>query len=190
MTTQLVSPSIAILAANGFDEKHMTAVQRAMTKDKMTYKVVAPEQGLVNGWQDNAWGHYFAVDEVISGAMGSDYDILILIGGERGTAKLKTNLHARRIINHFLEAGKPVAALGTGVELLALSAKSASLTVSAPSVCSDSLRAAQITVSEEAQTLDGVVLSSNGADIDPWLVTVMQLVAAFEPEVDEDAQAA
>ena len=190
MTTQLALPSIAILVANGFDENHITLVQRAMTKEKLGYKIVAPEQGLVNGWQDNAWGHYFTVDEQISAAMGSDYDILILIGGERGTAKLKSNLHTRRIVNHFLEAGKPVAAIGSGVDLLCLSTKSAGLQVCAPQAIADALSSAGIALAEEDHMLDGVVLTADGTDVEAWVASVMALVATYEPEVEEDAQAA
>lgn len=189
MTTQLANPSIAILVANGFDESHMTAVQRTMTKAKLAYKIVAPEQGLVNGWQDNAWGHYFTVDEPISGAMGSDYDFLILIGGDRGTTKLKTNPHSRRIVNHFLEAGKPVAAIGSGVSLLALSAKSAGLTVSSSASVREELAAANTEVVSVEQSLDGAVLTSDGTNIDVWVAAVMELITTCKAD-EEDAQAA
>ena len=191
MTTQLASPSIAILVANGFEENHITAVQRTLTKDKISYKIIAPEQGLVNGWQDNAWGHYFTVDEVISTAMGSDYDMLVIVGGERGTAKLKTNLHTRRIVNHFLEAGKPVVAIGTGVELLALSPKSAGLSVSAPAACAQVVVASNMAKEEGALSQDGSVLTADGTDVGAWVDGLMAIIAAYEPEMDEeDAQAA
>ena len=190
MTTQLASPSIAILVANGFEENHITAVQRTLTKDGFSYKIIAPEQGLVNGWQDNAWGHYFTVDEMISTAMGSDYDMLVLIGGERATSKLKANLHTRRIVNHFLEAGKPVAAIGTGVELLALSPKSLGMLVSAPAQSADAVATANMTKEEAAQTQDGTVLTADGSDTEAWVAGLMDTVTSFEPEMDEDAQAA
>lgn len=176
MTTQLANPSIAILVANGFDENHITAVQRSMTKDSKTYKIIAPEQGLVNGWQDTAWGHYFTVDESLSTAMGSDYDVLILVGGERGVAKLKGNLHTRRIINHFLEASKPIAAIGAGVGLLALSPKSAGLSVSASDDVKLDLKAAQVEVVAENLAVDGAIVTADGSDIEAWIEGVMNLV--------------
>lgn len=181
------NPSIAILVANGFDENNITAVQRALTKEKISFKIVAPEQGLVNGWQDNAWGHYFTVDEMIGSAMGSDYDILFLIGGERGVAKLKGNLHTRRIINHFLEAAKPVAAIGAGVSLLALSPKAAGLSVAAPAACEAELKTAQMEIVAEAQALDGSVLTSDGSNIDAWIEAALAQIAAIEPEEQEQA---
>lgn len=186
MTLSLASPSIAILVANGFDETHITAVQRSMTKDKLTYKMIAPEQGLVNGWQDSTWGHYFTVDESISTAMGSDYDLLVLVGGERGVAKLKATLHTRRIINHFLEAGKPVAAIGAGVDLLTMSAKSAGLSVAATPDMKDALTAAQMVVGEEDLCVDGAVLTAQSTSIEAWLSALMTQVAQAAAQKNED----
>ncbi len=178
MTSSPAQPSIAILIASGFDENHITSVQRRLTQAQASYKIIAPEQGLVNGWQGSSWGHYFTVDEQIGTAMGSDYDLLILAGGERGTAKLKENPHARRIVNHFLEAGKPVAAIGSGVGLLALSAKSAGLTVSAAEDVAADIKVAQMETSAETVTQDGVVLSADGSDVEGWVEALMTLAAS------------
>lgn len=189
MTMSLADKSIAILAAGGFDENHMTAIQRTLTKEKASYKVIAPEQGLVNGWQDNAWGHYFTVDVTIGSALGSDYDALILLGGERGVEKLKGNLHTRRIVNHFLEAGKPIAAVERGVSLLALSPKSAGRTVSANDDLVTELEAAQMEVSDDDMTTDGVVLTSKGGDLDAWASAALVLIEATDPFADEQVAA-
>ncbi len=187
MTVTLSDKNIAILAANGFDEKHMTAMQRAFTKAKIPHKVIAPEQGLVNGWQDNAWGHYFTVDAPINTALGSDFDALVLVGGERSVDKLKTNPHTRRIINHFLEAGKPIAAIGAGVALLTLSPKSAGRCVAAPIFLQDELKAAKMESSAEDQVTDGLIHSSSGANIDAWVEMALSL---FEEMALVEEQAA
>ena len=183
MSMTLAGKSIAILAANGFDEKHMTEIQRALTRAKLSYKVVAPEQGLVNGWQDGAWGHYFPVDMPIGTAMGSDFDMLVLVGGERGVAKLKTNPHSRRIVNHFLEAGKPVAAIGAGVALLALSPKAAGREVAASPDIQDEVKAVLMQITDEAQICDTNLLSATGADVAAWAeaaLTMAQSIDDFE----------
>ncbi len=175
MSNTLAGKSIAILAANGFDENQMTEIQRALTTAKAKFKTVAPENGVVNGWQNNHWGHYFPVDAPIGEALGSDYDALVIPGGERAIAKLKTNLHARRIVNHFLEAEKPIAAIGAGVSLLALSPKAANLLVSAPAECHDELKAVGAIPSEDPQELSGVVLTSDGTDRAAWVTEAMAL---------------
>lgn len=188
MTLSQVQSGIAILIANGFDENHITNVQKSLTKAQLSYKIVAPEQGLVNGWQDKAWGHYFTVDEQIGNAMGSDFELLILPGGERGVAKLKANPHARRIVNHFLEAGKPIAAIGSGVGLLALSPKSAGLTVSAAADVVEDLKAAQVEVVAEALSSDGMILTADGSSIEGWVDGLMDLIDRIE--VPDEAAAA
>src|SRR5580704_7123236 len=103
MTISLAGKNVALLVANGFDENQMAEIQRALTKAQATLRTIAPEQGVVNGWQGAGWGHYFPVDIQIGEALRSDFDMLVLPGGERGIAKLKANPHARRIIGHFLE---------------------------------------------------------------------------------------
>lgn len=187
MALSLADINIAILAANGFDENNMTAVQRALTKVKIPYKIIAPEQGLVNGWQDNSWGHYFTVDAPIGTALGSDYDVLILIGGERSVAKLKTNPHTRRIVNHFLEAEKPIAAIGAGVGLLSLSAAAVNRKVAASDDVHAELKAANITVEDNDMTIDGLIVTSAGEDINAWVEAALTLI---EGEVRSEEQEA
>jgi len=190
MTLSTVQPSIAILVASGFEEGHITAIQRRLTQEKLSFAMIAPEQGLVNGWQENAWGHYFTVDAQIATAMGSDYEMLILVGGERGVAKLKENPHTRRIVNHFLEAGKPVAAIGSGVGLLALSAKSAGLSVCAADDVYADLKAAQVEIAAETQVIDGTVLTADGSDIDAWTAGLLDMAAMRAPAEEEEQVAA
>ena len=87
MSLTLAGKNVAILAANGFDENQMTEIQRALTKAKVTIRTISPEQGVVNGWQGDGWGHYFPVDVQINAALGSDFDMLVLPGGERSVKK-------------------------------------------------------------------------------------------------------
>ncbi len=186
MTTPLAGKSIAILAANGFDENQMTEIQRALTIAKAKFKTVAPEQGVVNGWQKDHWGHYFPVDAQIGDSLGSDYDFLVIPGGERAIAKLKTNLHTRRIVNHFLEAGKPVAAIGAGVSLLTLSNKIGGMMVSASPEIREELASAGAMISEEKQEVCQALLTATGEDTAAWVAQALELFG----EADLELQAA
>ena len=184
MTTSLAGKSIAILAANGFDENQMTEIQRALTTLKAKFKTVAPENGVVNGWQKDHWGHYFPVEAPISEALGSDYDFLVIPGGERAIAKLKNNLHARRIVNHFLEAQKPIAAIGAGVALLALSPLCAKILVAAPAEFHEELKAAGAMISEDQQEVSGMILTSNGAENNAeWVAQAIELFSSAEDQL-------
>jgi len=180
MPLTLAGKTIAILIANGFDENQMTEIQRALTKAQATTQTIAPEQGVVNGWQGEGWGHHFPVGAQIGTALGSDFDILIIPGGERSVAKLKTNLHTSRIITHFFEAGKPIAAIGAGVGLLGLSGKIAGRLVSAPAAMQDELKTVGAEISESPQEIDGNILSANGDDLKAWVEEALELFSDAE----------
>jgi protease I len=180
MPLTLADKKIAILVSNGFDEHQMTEIQRALTKLQAHIKVIAPEQGVVHGWQGADWGHYFNVDAPIGEALGSDFDMLVLPGGSRGAGKLKQNLHTRRIVNHFLEAGKPIAAIGEGVGLLTLSAASKGRTVAAADEEVAVLEAAGINLADEEQTIDENLLTAAGGDIASWVAASLEFFAEAE----------
>lgn len=182
MTSQLAGKTIAILVANGFDENQMTEIQRSLIKFKAIIKTIAPENGVVNGWQGAGWGHYFPIDGQIGETLGSDFDMLVLPGGERAAAKLKGNMHTRRIINHFIDAEKPVAAIGAGVGLLALASGIKGREVTAPQELQTELTNAGASVGEDAMHVDGVLLTSNGDDMNAWVEAAMGLFDTAEQE--------
>ena len=182
MSLTLAGKKIAILIANGFDENQMTEIQRALVKLQATSKTIAPENGVVNGWQGAGWGHYFPVDAFIGEALGSDYDALVIPGGERGVTKLKSNPHARRIIGHFLDAEKPVAAIGAGVELLTLPpGRLTGRSVSAPAEAQAALTAAGAVLNADPLTTDGTLLTATGGDLAGWVSAATGFFAEAEP---------
>jgi protease I len=174
MNFSLTGKNIALLVANGFDETQVTEIQRALTKLKANLKIIAPEQGVVNGWQGDGWGHHFPVNVPINDALGSDFDILVLPGGEHAIAKLKTNLHTRRIINHFMDSKKLIAAIGAGVSLLALSPRISARTVSVPEAWLADLIPAGAQISKDPQCIDGHILSADGSDTLAWVAEALR----------------
>jgi len=123
LSTDMAGIKIVLLIANGFNEAEFTEVQRALLKTGASLRTVAPENSLSNGWLGNGWGHYFPVDQNIGDALGSDYDVMVLVGGSRGVAKLQQNPHTKRMVGHFLDADKPLIALNEAVSLLSLPGK-------------------------------------------------------------------
>ncbi len=157
----------------------MTETQRALLKTGATLRTISPEQGLVNGWHGRAWGHYFPIDKQVSEVLGSDYDMLVLPGGERSIAKLQQSAHTKRIIGHFLDAGKPIAAIDHGVQLLAIPDKLKGRTVVAIEGFAEALTAAGGILADESETLviDGFMVTARSADEVPAFVE--QLLKVF-----------
>lgn len=118
MSKFLTGTKIAILAANGFEQHDFTQSQRALLAAGATVKVICPDQGLVNGWEGNSWGHHFAVDQTLSTALGADFDMLVVPGGERSLNKLKTTAHTKRFIGSVMNAGKPIVMYNDAATLL------------------------------------------------------------------------
>lgn len=181
MPSRLAGKKIAILIANGFDEDQVTEIQRALVKAKASIKSIAPEQGVVNGWHGNGWGHHFPVDAHINETLGSDFDMLILPGGERAVAKLKGNLHTRRIVGHFFEASKPIVALGAGAGLLPLSAKIAGHEVAAPDEIHAELKAAGAVILEQPTARDRDLYTSRGEAHENWVEDILEFLDSVEP---------
>ncbi|MCB1537557.1 MAG: DJ-1/PfpI family protein [Rhodospirillales bacterium] len=112
------TPQIALLAASGVSEHEMTAIQRALAAAKLRAHVVSPENGLIHSWGDGTWGHCYPADAKLETSLGSDYDMLILPGGERHVQKLLKNPHTRRFVSAFFTTGKPLAVFAEGAEIL------------------------------------------------------------------------
>ncbi|MGQ9368731.1 DJ-1/PfpI family protein [Azospirillum sp. ST 5-10] len=177
MDQALAGKTIAILVANGFEETTMTEPQRALLKTGAALRTISPEQGLVNGWHGKAWGHYFPVDKQVGDVLGSDFDMLLLPGGERSVAKLLQNAHTRRIVGHFLDAGKPVAAIDDGVQILAASGKLKGRTVAAPEALNDELTAVGAVVTDEPLVAGDTLITARSVDDLPAFVE--QVVKGF-----------
>lgn len=164
MDQPLAGKSIAILVANGFEELEMTEPQRALLKLGATLRTISTEQGLVNGWHGKSWGHYFPVDKQLGEVLGADYDMLLLPGGERSVAKLQKSAHTRRIVGHFLDAHKPIAAIDHGIQLLAIPGKLKGRQLAAPEAFRAELEEAGGKPSDEALVVDNVTITALGHD--------------------------
>ena len=164
MDYSLTGKTIAILVSNGFEEAEMTEPQRALLKTGATLRTISTETGLVNGWHGKSWGHYFPVDKQLGEALGADFDMLLLPGGERSVAKLQQSAHTRRIVGHFLDAGKPIAAIDNGIQLLAIPGKLRGRLLAAPEAYRANLIAAGGKISDEALVVDEITVSALGQD--------------------------
>ncbi|WP_119679647.1 DJ-1/PfpI family protein [Indioceanicola profundi] len=189
MTDQpLAGKNVAILVANGFEELEMTEPQRALLKLGANLKIISPEQGLVNGWHGTAWGHYFPVDKQVGDVLAADFDLLLLPGGERSVAKLVNNPHTRRILGSFMDAGKGVAAIGTGVSLLATAQKAKARTLTSAPAVADALKAEGADWSEEPVVVDRYLVTAQGQEhLDAFVEAVTR---TFVQAVEQRKQAA
>jgi putative intracellular protease/amidase len=184
----LAGKTVAILVANGFEETDMTEPQRALLAAGAQLKTISPEQALVNGWHEAAWGHYFPVDGALSEALAADFDALLVPGGSRGVEKLAGNPHTKRFLKGFVDGGKPVAIVGDAVGLLPVVERAEGRTVAADESVAGVLTEAGATLSEEPIVADQALLTiRHGAEVEAVKDAVVKHVAEI---VDQVADAA
>jgi protease I len=114
MATTLAGKKVAILVADGFEQVEMTSPRDALIRAGALVELVSPQERQVRGWQHTEWGETFAVDRPVVAVEATDYDALVLPGGQMNPDHLRTNAKAVQLVREFHEAGKPIAAICHG----------------------------------------------------------------------------
>lgn len=115
---KLSGKTVAILTENGFEEVELTSPKKALEDVGATVHIISPQEGKVKAWDHDHWSIELTVDKNISDVSFNEYDALMLPGGVLNPDKLRLNKEAVEFAKDFLEAGKPVAAICHGPQLL------------------------------------------------------------------------
>ncbi|SEF82450.1 type 1 glutamine amidotransferase domain-containing protein [Flavobacterium urumqiense] len=157
---------IAILATNGFEEVELRSPKEYLEKQGWKAEIVSPESGSIRSWASTEWGKDYKVDQELKNVKATDYDALVLPGGVINPDKLRTDENALAFIKDFFKAGKPVAAICHGPQIL-ISAdlvKGRKMT-SYPSIKIDLMNAGAEWHDQEVVVDKGLVTSRNPDDL-------------------------
>lgn len=189
MAKALQSQKIAVLMANGFNEKEFLTIQRSMIEQGAVLRIISTDSGLVNGWDGKGWGHNFATDVQLNTALGIDYDAVIVPGGQRSLDKLKLTAHSRRFIGSLLAAMKPVICMGDAVQLLAYTDHLNGRTVSGPVEKQSLIETAGGKYSSEVMTADGMLLTGDveGDKLEAYIATAIDMIAQNMSDMQQAA---
>jgi protease I len=105
---------VAILATHGFEQSELEEPRKALDEAGAVTQVVSPEEGKIRGWNHKDWGNEIPVDVSLSSAKEEDYHALVLPGGVMNPDHLRMNPRAVDFVRHFVQAGKPIAAICHG----------------------------------------------------------------------------
>lgn len=173
MSKTLVGDKIAILVANGFTEQDLTHTQRALQARGANTRIIGMDNGLVNSWTGDAWGHHFAADCALNTALAADYDMLIVPGGRRSIKKLKLTAHTRRFLGGFIDAGKPVAIFDDAAELLAFTERAEGRRIAVSEPSRDTVSEAGAVCAEEKIVVDGNLITGYDDDVNVFIDAVI-----------------
>jgi len=109
---------VAILATEGFEQPELEQPREALDRAGATTQIVSPKENQIRAWDQTDWGETFDVDVPLKQANPDDYDALLLPGGVLNPDKLRQLPAAVEFVRSFFAAGKPVAAICHGPQLL------------------------------------------------------------------------
>ena len=109
---------VAILTENGFEESELTSPKKALEQAGATVHIISPRKEKVKGWKDGNWSIELKVDKPLENADPDDYDALVIPGGVINPDLMRRDINCVNFAKSFLQAGKPVAAICHGPQLL------------------------------------------------------------------------
>ena len=166
MSYSLEGKKIAILATDGFEQSELEDPRAALEEAGADTYVVSPTADAIKAWDKDHFGDTITVDVRLQSADVDDYDALLLPGGVMNPDKLRTIPEAVDFVHAFFEAGKPVAAICHGPQMLieAGVVRGRKLT-SYHSIRTDLINAGANWVDESVVVDQGLVTSRKPSDI-------------------------
>jgi len=169
MVGDVKGKKVAILTENGFEEVELTSPMNALEKAGVEVHIVSPQKEKVKAWDHDHWSIELPVDKHISEANAEDYDMLMIPGGVLNPDKMRTNKECVVFAQHFLEQGKPLAAICHGPQLLIETGMiSTRKLTSYPAIKTDLINAGALWEDSEVVVDNGLVTSRSPKDLDAF----------------------
>ncbi|HTK26739.1 MAG TPA: type 1 glutamine amidotransferase domain-containing protein [Pyrinomonadaceae bacterium] len=166
MAQDLNNLQVAILIADGFEQREMTEPREALENAGAVTKIVSPAKDEVEGWNHFDKGDKFPVEVPLDRASAEDFDALLLPGGVANPDQLRMKPEAVKFVKDFFDAGKPVAVICHGPWTLVEAGVVKGKTITSwPSVKTDLINAGANWVDKEVVVDSGLVSSRKPDDI-------------------------
>ncbi|WP_017258939.1 type 1 glutamine amidotransferase domain-containing protein [Pedobacter arcticus] len=162
----LENKKIAILSDNGFEQSELLEPQKALLDAGATVHVVSAQSGKIKAWNKDNWGVEVNVDVDLANANPDEYDGLMVPGGVMNPDKMRADKNYVNFAKAFFEAGKPIAAICHGPQLLIeTGALKGRKMTSYPSIKTDLINAGVSWEDSEVVADKGLVTSRSPKDI-------------------------
>jgi len=166
MNDNLEGKKVAILVTDGFEQSELEQPRAALEDAGADTRIVSPKHDFIKGWDTDNFGEMVLVDVPLENARPEDYAALLLPGGVMNPDKFRLMSEAVEFVRAFFEAGKPVAAICHGPQLLidADVLRGRKLT-SHPSIKNDLINAGADWLDEQVVVDQGLVTSRSPDDL-------------------------
>jgi protease I len=168
---------IAILATNGFEQAELEVPRDHLKKAGASVDVVSLAAGEIKGWDKKDWGRSVKVDKTLDQVSPSEYDAVVLPGGQINPDLLRVEPKALKFIKDIFDVGKVVAAVCHAPWLLIETeiAKGRKMT-SYKSIKTDVINAGGSWEDSEVVVDQGVITSRNPGDLEAFSAEIVEEV--------------
>ncbi len=162
----LTGKKIAILTETGFEEVELTEPKKALEEAGATVHIVSPQKKVRALKEHKEWTIEIAADIDVKDAKEDDYDGLMIPGGVINPDLMRANPDCVQFARSFFEAGKPVAAICHGPQLLIEAGVLKGRTMTSyNSIKTDLINAGAHWVDQEVVVDNGLVTSRSPKDL-------------------------
>ncbi|WP_040489320.1 type 1 glutamine amidotransferase domain-containing protein [Fulvimarina pelagi] len=109
--TRISNAKIAILATDGFEEVELTEPLGKLQAAGADVHVISNKSGTIRGWDQDHWNREIKVDKQLSEIRVTDYDALVLPGGQINPDVLRADPKVVSFVREFFNSKKPLAAI-------------------------------------------------------------------------------
>jgi protease I len=137
--------------------------------------IISPQQESVKAWNHDHWSITLPVDVLLSDANPEDYDMLLIPGGVINPDEMRTNPACVQFAQHFIEQGKPLAAICHGPQLLIETGMISTRTLTSyHSIKTDLINAGALWQDKEVVVDNGLVTSRSPKDLEAFNKKVLE----------------
>jgi protease I len=173
---------VAIIATDGFEHSELTSPKAELEREGARAEVLSLHSGTIRGWSRGNWAGEVTVDARVADAISDDYDALLLPGGVMSPDKLRVDEDVVRLVQEFFDAGKPIAAICHGPQVLIETGELDGRRVTSyPSVKSDLINAGAQWVDAEVVEDDNLVTSRSPDDLPAFNAKLIEAFREMQP---------
>jgi protease I len=159
-----------IISADRFEDSELSEPLRQLQAKGVAVDLAAPHKGVITGKH----GHKVEVGLALPEVRPEHYDLLLLPGG-KAPAELQKNARAVAIARDFLAAGKPLAAICHGPQVLIPSGLLEGRTATCYRGMAAELKAAGVDYQDRAVVVDGnLITSRRPADLPAFMQAIFK----------------
>lgn len=161
--------NVAIISEDGFEESELMSPKEMLESNGANVTIVSPRKGKIRSWKDDNWNMELPVDRQVQQTSASEYDALLIPGGVANPDLLRINEDAVAFVSDFFEAGKPIASICHGPQvLIETGALNGRMMTSYPSIKTDLKNAGAQWLDKSVVVDAGLVTSRSPEDLEDF----------------------